>query len=83
MSATLPAWAERMRELFRSGAVAQFILHGNVFDVVSYSGAGTGTGAEAGAGTATATATATARRRVNPPPSGAGDSWSPDWRCSP
>lgn len=30
----LPAWAERMRDLFRTGAVAQFLLHGNVFDVV-------------------------------------------------
>lgn len=34
MSSTLPAWAEEMRELFRSGSVAQFLLHGNVFDVV-------------------------------------------------
>lgn len=34
MSTRLPAWAEEMRELFRSGAVAQFLLHGNVFDVV-------------------------------------------------
>lgn len=34
MSTTLPAWAEEMRELFRSGSVAQFLLHGNVFDVV-------------------------------------------------
>lgn len=30
----LPAWAGRMRDLFRAGAVAQFVLHGNVFDVV-------------------------------------------------
>jgi AAA+ superfamily predicted ATPase len=30
-----PAWAERMRDLFRTGAVAQFLLHGNVFDVVA------------------------------------------------
>ena len=30
----LPEWAGRMRDLFRAGAVAQFILHGNVFDVV-------------------------------------------------
>lgn len=30
----LPAWAGRMRDLFRAGAAAQFILHGNVFDVV-------------------------------------------------
>jgi len=34
MSTTLPRWAEEMRELFRSGSVAQFLLHGNVFDVV-------------------------------------------------
>lgn len=36
MTATpsLPAWAARMRDLFRSGSVAQFILHGNVFDVI-------------------------------------------------
>lgn len=34
MSTTLPRWADEMRELFRSGAVAQFLLHGNVFDVV-------------------------------------------------
>jgi len=32
----LPAWAQEMRNLFRSGSVAQFILHGNVFDVVPY-----------------------------------------------
>ena len=32
--AELPAWAGEMRELFRSGSVAQFLLHGNVFDVV-------------------------------------------------
>ena len=30
----LPSWAEQMRELFRSGAVAQFLIHGNIFDVV-------------------------------------------------
>jgi AAA+ superfamily predicted ATPase len=33
---SLPAWAQEMRSLFRSGSVAQFILHGNVFDVVPY-----------------------------------------------
>src|SRR6185503_3968572 len=32
--ATLPPWAEEMRRIFRGGAVSQFILHGNVFDVV-------------------------------------------------
>lgn len=30
----LPAWAQEMRDLFRSGSVAQFIIHGNVFDEV-------------------------------------------------
>jgi AAA+ superfamily predicted ATPase len=30
----LPAWATEMRDLFRSGSAAQFLLHGNVFDVV-------------------------------------------------
>ena len=33
---SLPAWAQEMRSLFRSGSVAQFILHGNVFDVVPF-----------------------------------------------
>ena len=32
----LPAWAQDMRNLFRSGSVAQFILHGNVFDLVPF-----------------------------------------------
>ncbi|HEY4330675.1 MAG TPA: AAA family ATPase, partial [Phycisphaerae bacterium] len=31
---TLPSWAQEMRDLFRSGSVSQFILHGNIFDVV-------------------------------------------------
>jgi hypothetical protein len=35
MTNSLPAWAEQMRDLFRSGSVAQFLIHGNVFDVVS------------------------------------------------
>src|SRR5262249_24052656 len=30
----LPGWAEQMRDLFRSGSVAQFLIHGNIFDVV-------------------------------------------------
>jgi AAA+ superfamily predicted ATPase len=30
----LPEWAAEMRDLFRSGSAAQFLLHGNVFDVV-------------------------------------------------
>jgi hypothetical protein len=34
MNQNLPAWAEEMRDLFKSGSVAQFILHGNVFDGV-------------------------------------------------
>lgn len=34
MTMALPPWAQEMRDLFRSGSVAQFILHGNVFDVV-------------------------------------------------
>jgi AAA+ superfamily predicted ATPase len=31
----LPEWAREMRELFRSGSVSQFILHGNIFDFVA------------------------------------------------
>jgi AAA+ superfamily predicted ATPase len=34
----LPGWAAEMRDLFRSGSVSQFILHGNVFDVVPAQG---------------------------------------------
>lgn len=34
MSANLPAWAEEMRRVFRSGSSSQFLLHGNVFDLV-------------------------------------------------
>ena len=34
MSYPLPAWAEQMRDLFKSGSVAQFLIHGNIFDVV-------------------------------------------------
>lgn len=30
----LPAWAEQMRDLFKSGSVAQFLIHGNIFDLV-------------------------------------------------
>jgi hypothetical protein len=36
----LPAWASEMRDLFKSGSVAQFILHGNLFDVVPTGGVG-------------------------------------------
>lgn len=42
MSIDLPPWAVEMRDLFRSGSVAQFILHGNVFDVVPAPGPGGG-----------------------------------------
>ena len=38
MSAELPRWAAEMRDLFRSGSAAQFLLHGNVFDVVPSGG---------------------------------------------
>ena len=38
MSTTLPPWAGEMRDLFRTGACAQFILHGNVFDAVPREG---------------------------------------------
>jgi len=34
----LPRWAAEMRDLFRSGSSAQFIIHGNVFDVVPSGG---------------------------------------------
>jgi len=30
----LPSWAEEMRQVFRAGATSQFVLHGNVFDLV-------------------------------------------------
>ena len=34
MSSELPGWAREMRDLFRSGSAAQFLLHGNIFDLV-------------------------------------------------
>ncbi len=34
MKTQLPPWANEMCDLFRSGSTSQFILHGNVFDVV-------------------------------------------------
>jgi hypothetical protein len=34
MKNQLPGWAEQMRDLFRSGSVAQFLIHGNIFDVI-------------------------------------------------
>ena len=30
----LPRWSTEMRDLFRSGSAAQFLIHGNVFDVI-------------------------------------------------
>ena len=33
-SAGLPPWAEEMRQVFKAGATSQFVLHGNVFDLV-------------------------------------------------
>ena len=38
MTPDLPKWATEMRDLFRSGAAAQFLIHGNVFDVVPAGG---------------------------------------------
>lgn len=32
----LPPWAEEFRRIFRAGTVSQFILHGNLFDLVPY-----------------------------------------------
>lgn len=37
-TSALPVWARDMRDLFRSGSVAQFLLHGNIFDVVPHNG---------------------------------------------
>jgi len=34
MSSELPGWAREMRDLFRSRSAAQFLLHGNIFDLV-------------------------------------------------
>ena len=34
----LPPWATELRDLFRSGSAAQFLLHGNVFDLVPAGG---------------------------------------------
>jgi len=30
----LPSWAEEMRQVFKAGVTSQFVLHGNVFDLV-------------------------------------------------
>jgi hypothetical protein len=35
----LPAWAEETRQVFKAGATSQFVLYGNVFDVVPKGGA--------------------------------------------
>ena len=37
-TATLPRWAVEMREIFRGGTTSQFVLHGNVFDLVPLHG---------------------------------------------
>ncbi|MEM7051262.1 MAG: AAA family ATPase [Acidobacteriota bacterium] len=34
----LPPWADRMRHLYRSGSASQFLLHGNVHDLVPLPG---------------------------------------------
>ncbi|MHB2015599.1 MAG: ATP-binding protein, partial [Candidatus Xenobia bacterium] len=33
-----PSWAEELRDIFRGGTLSQFILYGNVYDVVPYRG---------------------------------------------
>jgi AAA+ superfamily predicted ATPase len=33
----LPVWAVEMRDLFKSGSVSQFLLHGNIFDAITTS----------------------------------------------
>ncbi len=38
MAFDLPGWAQEMRDLFKSGSVAQFLLHGNIFDIVPAAG---------------------------------------------
>lgn len=38
MSSVLPSWAREMRDLFRSGSCAQFLLHGNIFDALPFDG---------------------------------------------
>jgi hypothetical protein len=34
MSTLLPPWAVEMREVFRAGTTSQFVVHGNIFDLV-------------------------------------------------
>ena len=36
----IPAWAQGLKELFCSSAVSQFLLYGNIFDLVPYSAEG-------------------------------------------
>lgn len=43
MATELPGWAREMREMFRSGATSQFVLYGNIFDLVPSPGAKGGT----------------------------------------
>lgn len=43
MSPPLPAWAEEMRRLYRSGSTSQFLIHGNVADLVAAPAEGGGT----------------------------------------
>ncbi len=38
MNHDLPAWAEEMRDIFRSSSVGQFLLYGNISDVVPAAG---------------------------------------------
>jgi len=38
MTMELPAWAVEMRDLFKSGSVSQFLLHGNAFDMIATPG---------------------------------------------
>ncbi len=40
MVVELPGWVEEMRDLFKSGSVSQFLLHGNVLDTVMTPGLG-------------------------------------------
>jgi len=40
-SPNLPEWAEEFRSIFRAGTVSQYILYGNLFDLVPYRQAGT------------------------------------------
>ena len=39
MPVVLPPWAKELRELFLSGAASQFLVYGNIFDLVPYTAA--------------------------------------------